>query len=72
MKESQQSKVLRMLKRNYRHGVANYKFPQANILCYTKRVEELRKAGHNILSERQYIKGRATGVWVYHLIEETK
>lgn len=58
-----------MLKRSPKSGVPNYKFPEAHILCYSKRIQELREDGHNILAERQVIKGRSTGVWVYHLIE---
>lgn len=71
MSESQASKVLRMLKAS-RSGVENYKFPQSQILCYTKRISELRHDGHNILSERQVVNGHSTGVWVYHLIEVPK
>lgn len=67
---SQGSRIIEMLKKSKRHGVENYKFPQAHILDYTARISELRQDGHNILAERQKVKGRSTGVWVYHLIED--
>lgn len=66
---SQTARVLRMLKQSH-NGVANYRFPQSGILRYSGRIAELRQEGHNIIAERQVIKGRSTGVWFYHLIEE--
>lgn len=67
---TQCSKILKVLRKNKVNGVANYRFPQMGILCYSKRIQELREDGHNILAERQKINGRSTGVWYYHLIEE--
>lgn len=66
---TQHGRILRMLRHHKRRGVANYKFPQAGILCYTKRIEELRKEGYNILAERQEHRGHKTGVWKYYLVE---
>ncbi len=71
MNPSQHSKILRELKNNKR-GVPNYRFPQLGILSYTKRIQELRRDGHPITTERQYINGRATGVWMYYLNEDAK
>ena len=66
MNDSQCSKILKMLKA-HPDGVANYKFPQAGILKYSSRITDLRHDGHEIMAERQFIKGRATGVWLYRL-----
>lgn len=67
---TQHAKILRMLRRHKRRGVANYKFPQAGILCANKRIQELREEGYNIRAERQEHRGRLTGVWKYYLTEE--
>lgn len=67
---SQHAQIIRMLKKSPVHGVENYKFPQARILDYTARISELRQDGHDIHAERQIVKGRYTGVWIYHLIDE--
>lgn len=66
---SQHSKVLRELRRCSRSGVPNYRFPQMNILSYTKVISDLRKEKHNIIKERQVLNGKSTGVYYYHLIE---
>lgn len=63
---SQAGRILHALKQNP-DGVENYKFPAMHILCYTKRIEELRKDGHKIIAERQIIRGRYSGVWKYRL-----
>ncbi len=63
---TQQARILRELKANP-DGVPNHKFPKMSILCYTKRIEELRKDGHPIIAERQFVRGRATGTWMYRL-----
>lgn len=68
---AQQTKVLRLLKKRPRTGVANYEFPQNNILSYTKVISNLRKDGHNIITERVYANGRATGVYRYILVEDS-
>lgn len=70
MSYRQAGQVLKMLKKAGQHGVENYKFPEARILCYTKRISELRAEGHNILTERVEVDGRATGTFRYVLIEE--
>lgn len=69
-KETQHSRIIKMLKRAPKHGVENYKFPQAGILCYTKRIQELREDGYNISAVRQIINNRYTGVWKYFLVED--
>lgn len=70
MSASQQSQVLKMLKDAGMRGLENYRFPQVNILCYTKRISELRSSGHNILTERVYVDGRATGTFRYTLLDQ--
>lgn len=67
--DTQNSKVYKMLK-NSKRGVENYRFPQAGILRYSARINDLRKDGHNILTERQIINGRHTGVYKYYLLDE--
>ena len=67
---NQASKVLRALKRNSKSGIPNYKFHDMHILCHTKVISNLRKEGHTILKERQYFSGKATGVYVYHLVDD--
>jgi len=68
--ESQCSTILKRLKRSPVSGVANYRFPQLGILCYSKRIQELREGGYKIVAERQVVRGRHTGTWVYRLIQE--
>lgn len=72
MQDSQHSRILKVLRKQGGKGVPNYRFPEMYILSYTKRIQELRRDGHNITSERQWHKGHATGVWVYTLIEEAE
>lgn len=67
---SQTSRLLKVLKANKKHGVANYRFPQMGILRYSARLADLRKEGYSIVAERVYANGRWTGVWNYRLIEE--
>ena len=70
---SQEQTVLKMLEKAGSNGVHNYKFPEARILCYTKRISELRKEGHNIITERVKLpNGRSTNVHKYILIKEKK
>lgn len=64
--DTQCSKILKELKNNP-DGVENYKFPRWGILKYSSRITELRKEGHEVVAERQYVNGRATGVWLYRL-----
>lgn len=68
--ESQHTKIIKMLRKNNKYGLPNYKFPEARILKYSSRISELRQDGHNIIAEREWINGRATGVFRYFLIEE--
>lgn len=67
---TQQTKVLKLLKKRPKTGVANYEFPQNRILSYTKVISDLRKDGHNILTERVVVNGKFTGVYRYILIED--
>ena len=64
--ESQCARMLKLIKA-CPNGVPNYRFPAMGILKYSSRITELRKEGHEVIAERQYIKGRATGVWLYRL-----
>lgn len=66
---NQQTKVLKLLRRRPKTGVANYEFPQNRILSYTKVISDLRKDGYNIITERVVKDGRFTGVYRYILIE---
>lgn len=67
---SQHSRIIKLLKQRPVHGVPNYVFPQHNILCYSKRISELRRDGYHITGERQVVNGRHSGVWIYKLVEE--
>lgn len=58
-----------MLKKAGNHGVANYEFPKHRILRYSARIGELRK-DYDIMCERVYHHGRATGIFKYILIGE--
>lgn len=70
---SQEAKLLHMLKQAGSHGIANYKFPEARILRYSARINDLRKQGYEILCERQVLpNGRSTGVFKYYLIEQVE
>ena len=64
---SQHAKILKILRKNGAKGTPNHAFTRMYILDYTARISELRKEGHEVIAERQYIKGRATGVWLYRL-----
>lgn len=63
---TQEGRVLELIKRP---GGA-YNFQLARIaLKYTSVISALRKDGHNILAERQYLKnGRPSNTWKYYLI----
>lgn len=67
---SQTSTILKLLRKAGNKGVANHIFPANKILKYSSRITELREQGYNIYCERQYYKGRATGVYLYYLNEE--
>lgn len=73
MSVSQHGKIIRMLKRNKRKGVANYEFAGVRILDYTARISELRQDGHNIVAVRDFLpNGRATNVFRYFLVEKSE
>lgn len=72
MKPSQHSRIIKMLKEAGKNGVENYRFARSGILCYSKRISELRREGHKIEGERQIINGRSTGVWKYYLVTDKK
>lgn len=68
---SQEGIVLRALRKAGKHGVANYKFPELRVLCYTKVISDLRKDGYNITRERVKLpNGKSTQVHKYFLMEE--
>jgi len=70
MTDSQTSRVLKMLKKGGSRGIANYEFQNERVLCYTKRISDLRKEGYTILTERDYLpNGRTTGVFRFILIK---
>ena len=70
---TQATEVLKMLRKAKSRGVYNYQFPQNQILCYTKRISELRAEGFNIILENVKLpNGRSTGTNKYILIEEKK
>jgi hypothetical protein len=66
---SQEQTIINMLRKAGNKGVENFKFPQRHILKYSSRISDLRNDGVNIYCERQYRKGRATGVWKYYINE---
>lgn len=68
--QTQQGKILNLLKQRGQKGVANYEFSRMHILRYSARMKELRQEGHNIVTERDHLpNGRATNVFRYILIE---
>lgn len=68
---SQESKILKMLRKAGQRGVANHEFPKRRILRYSARIGDLRADGYNIICERVYLpNGRATNVFKYILVEE--
>lgn len=68
---SQEAKLLMMLKRNKRRGVANYEFPANRILRYSARIGDLRKDGYIITCVRDRLpNGKASNVFRYFLIDE--
>ena len=69
MSESQNTKVLKMLKKAGQRGVPNYKFPESHILRYSARIGDLRK-DYDIICEREYHHGHATGIFRYILVTE--
>lgn len=65
---TQAEKIIRALRKAGNKGVPNYKLAHYN-LGYRGRITELRQDGYNIHCERQRIRGRATGIWIYYLTE---
>lgn len=62
---SQEGKVLALIKRST--GAYNFELSRV-ALKYSSRIAELRKEGHQIIAERQYLKnGRASNTWKYRL-----
>lgn len=60
---SQHSKILALTKRP--GGAYNFELSRF-ALKYTSVISDLRKDGHNIIAERQYLKnGRASNTWRY-------
>ena len=70
-KGTQLERAYKMLKRAGSHGVHNYDFSNNGMLRYGSLILELRKDGHNISVERQYLpNGRSTQVYKYYLLDE--
>lgn len=64
-KVSQESKVLAMIKRP--GGAMNHELSRIS-LRYGGTIHELRKDGHKIVTERQYLKnGRASNTFRYRM-----
>lgn len=60
-----EGRVLAMIKRS--GGAYNYELSRV-ALKYTSVISELRKDGHDIIADRQYLKnGKASGTWRYRL-----
>lgn len=67
---TQQTKILRAVKDAGPFGVENWKLSRI-ALCYSKRLQELREDGYNIVAERQRLKnGKLSNTWKYILIGE--
>lgn len=65
---TQEGRVLNMIKR--KRGATNWELSKI-ALKYTSVISSLRKDGHNIIAERQYLKnGRPSNTWKYYLIGE--
>lgn len=62
---TQEGKILALIKRP--GGAYNYELSRF-ALKYTSVISELRKNGHNIVADRQYLKnGKASNTWRYRL-----
>lgn len=63
---TQEGKVLNLIRRST--GAYNFELSRV-ALKYTSVISELRKDGHNIIAERQYLKnGKASNTFRYYLI----
>ena len=69
-KLSQEALMLKELRKAGSKGILNYQFPKMRILSYTKIISNLREEGWNIVKDRMYVDGKATGVYRYVLVEE--
>lgn len=68
---SQESTILKLLRKAGSKGVPNYVFPANRILKYSSRITDLRNDGYNIYCERVFLpNGRATNVYRYYLDEQ--
>lgn len=62
---TQEGKILALIKRP--GGAYNYELSRF-ALKYTSVISELRKDGHNIVADRQYLKnGKASNTWRYRI-----
>lgn len=62
---TQEGKILAMIKRP--EGAYNFELSRF-ALKYTSVISELRKEGHDIVADRQYLKnGKASNTWRYRL-----
>lgn len=62
---TQEGKILAMIKRP--GGAYNFELSRF-ALKYTSVISELRKDGHNIVADRQYLKnGKASNTWRYRI-----
>lgn len=63
---TQEGKILAMIKRP--GGAYNFELSRF-ALKYTSVISELRKDGHDIVADRQYLKnGKASNTWRYRLV----
>jgi len=63
-KSSQAQRTLRALQQGDK---TNFELAQI-ALKYTSIISDLRKAGYNIVGKRKFVAGKATGTWIYHLM----
>ena len=66
-KQSQKRRTLALLRERPR---TSREFPMNGILCYTRRISELRQDGHEILTTSEKING--VRVFTYTLVKERK
>ena len=66
---SQSAKILKLIKKRNRYGTPNHELARIS-LKYSSRIAELRKEGHPIIAERVYNGTRATGTWLYRIVED--
>ena len=63
---TQKERILQLLREHPQSGVSNF---ELNQLCfrYGARLWDLRKEGHNIVSE----KGKRKAEWIFRLVKES-